>query len=120
MKEHNKYWERVQADICANCVDRKGEAECGLTGDVECGLQRFFPGIVDSVLSVQSENFAPYVAALREKVCASCDQQLEDGDCQARARVDCGLDRYLPMIIDSIESFKTELNGTSTEYPRAS
>jgi len=119
MKEINNYWETVQANVCANCIDRNGAGKCGLTGDLECGLKRFFPAVVDSVLSVQSKNLSPYAAAIREKVCASCNYQSKDGECRVRASVDCGLDRYLPVIVESIENFRSERNGTLTEYPRA-
>jgi|SRR5208283_3097394 len=115
----NNYWERVQADVCANCIDRNGDGKCGLTGDVECGLKHHFSNVVDSVLSVQSEELGPYVAALREKVCASCDSQSKDGECHLRTSIDCGLDRYLPMIIESIEKFRSERYGNLTEYVRA-
>ncbi len=119
MSEISNYWETVQADVCAKCVDRNGQGECGLTGNIECGLKRHFSGVVDSVLSVRSEELGPYVAALREKVCASCDQQSKDGECHLRTSIDCGLDRYLPMIIESIEKFRPKSNATFTEYPRA-
>src|SRR5271169_1015520 len=102
MEELKNYWEKVQADICANCIDRNEAGKCGLTGDVECGLKRHFSSVVDSVLSVQSEELGPYVAALRQKVCASCESQSNDGVCHLRTNIDCGLDRYLPMIIESI------------------
>jgi hypothetical protein len=119
MSEISNYWETVQAEVCANCIDRNGEGKCGLAGDVECGLKRYFPSVVDSVLSVQSEKLGPYVATVRERVCASCDYQSKDGECHVRASVDCGLDRYFPMIVESIENFKSERNATLTEYSRA-
>lgn len=116
MREMTNYWETVQADICANCIDRNGEGKCGLTGDVECGLKLHFSSVVDSVLSVQSEELGPYVAALRQKVCASCESQSNDGVCHLRTNIDCGLDRYLPMIIESIEKFRPERKGDVTGY----
>ena len=119
MEVVSMYWDAVQADVCAKCIDRNGQGECGLTREVECGLKRHFSGVVAAVLSVRSGELAPYVAALREKVCASCDQQSNDGECHLRTNIDCGLDRYLPMIVESIEKLRTERNGTPTEFLRA-
>jgi len=30
MKDITKYWETVQADVCANCIDSNGEGVCRL------------------------------------------------------------------------------------------
>jgi hypothetical protein len=119
MKDITKYWETVQADVCANCIDSNGEGVCRLAGDVECGLKRYFSAVVDSVLSVQNDNLGPYEKALRENVCASCDHQSEDGACYVRTNVDCGLDRYFPMVVESIENFRSERKGNVTGYTGA-
>ncbi len=118
MKKLDSYWEMVQADVCANCIDRNQAGTCSLSGEFECGLKRHFSGVVDSVLSVKSDELAPYAAALREKVCASCGQQSIDGECRLRTSIDCGLDRYLPLITESIEKFRPEHNGTLTNFLR--
>ena len=116
MTEVNKYWEAVQANVCAHCIDSDGKGACRLAGDVECGLSRYFPDVVETVLSVQSNNLGPYVRALRENVCAVCEHQSKDGACLVRTEVDCGLDRYFPMVVGSIESLGIECNGNLTEY----
>jgi hypothetical protein len=117
MTEINRYWEAVQANVCAHCIDSDGKGVCRLAGDIGCGLKRYFPDVVDTVLSVQSDKLGPYVTALRENVCAVCDHQLKDGACLIRTEVDCGLDRYFPIVVESIESFGVDRNGKLTEYP---
>ncbi|MBM2841002.1 MAG: hypothetical protein HW412_1530 [Bacteroidetes bacterium] len=45
----------------------------------------------------------PYIEALRKNVCADCLHQSPDGTCSFRSNVDCGLDRYFPLIVEAIE-----------------
>jgi hypothetical protein len=117
MTEINRYWGAVQADVCTHCIDSDGKGACRLAGDVECGLSRYFPDVVESVLSVQSNNLGPYVRALRENVCAICEHQSKNGACRVRTEIDCGLDRYYPMVVESIEGFGFQRKSNLTEYP---
>jgi hypothetical protein len=118
MTEVNKYWEAVQSNVCSHCVDSGADGICRLAGESECGLKRYFPAIVDTVLSVQSDNLGPYVKALRENVCSICEHQSKNGACLVRTEVDCGLDRYFPMIVENIESLRIERDRNLTEYLR--
>lgn len=106
MAEIDKYWEAIQKNVCAHCIDSDGKGFCRVASATECGLKQFFPAIVNTVLSVQSENLGPYVRALRENICSVCEHQSADGACLVRAEVECGLDRYFPIIVESIEGFK--------------
>jgi hypothetical protein len=117
MTEIQRYWEAVQTNVCAHCVDSDGKGFCRVGANAECGLKRYFPAIVDTVLSVQSDNLGPYVRALRENVCAVCEHQSVNGACLVRTEVDCGLDRYFPMIVESIEGFRIEGASNYTENP---
>ena len=98
-----EYWEAVQRKVCKKCVDSDGHGNCRLTGEDECGLIIHFPKIVETILTVTSDNLDPYIEALRRNVCAYCKHQSPDGTCQFRSRVDCGLDRYFPIIVQAIE-----------------
>jgi hypothetical protein len=117
MKEISKYWEVVQLDVCGHCVDSDGKGTCRLPGNTECGLKRYFPDVVESILSVQSDKLGPYEKALRENVCAICEHQLNDGECLVRTHIDCGLDRYFPMVVESIESLAINQDGRLTQDP---
>ena len=117
MTEINRYWEAVQTNVCAHCIDSDRKGACRLDANAECGLKRYFPSIVDTILSVQCDSLGPYVKALRENVCAVCEYQAVDGACLVRTEVDCGLDRYFPKIVESIESINIERNNNLTEYP---
>ncbi len=97
------YWEAVQQRVCAKCVDGDRFGNCLLSGGETCGLKTYFPKIVEAVLSVQSGMLDPYVATLRKNVCSGCRNQSSDGTCSLRRSLDCGLDRYFPLVIEAIE-----------------
>jgi len=99
-----EYWEAVTARVCAKCIDGDGAGNCRLTAADACGLKLHFPKIVETVLSVQSDRMEPYVQELRRIVCANCAHQSPDGKCSFRSDLDCGLDRYFPLIVEAIEA----------------
>jgi hypothetical protein len=102
------YWEAVQQRVCAKCVDGDRFENCLLSAGETCGLKTYFPQIVEAVLSVQGDKLDLYVAALRKNVCSGCRNQSFDGTCSMRRSLDCGLDRYFPLVIEAIE----EVNHT--------
>ena len=101
------YWQAVQQKICSKCVDGDGVGNCRLSEREECALKTHFPQIIQTVFSIQSDSVEPYVTALRQSVCATCIHQSHDGKCQVRTDVNCGLDRYYPMIIQAIEEVRS-------------
>ncbi len=119
MTDIERYWKAIQTNVCAHCIDSDGKGACRVPANVECGLSRYFPAIVDTVLSVQSENLGPYVKALRENVCAVCEHQSVNGACLVRTEVDCGLDRYFPMVVESIEGFKSNQASGMVDFQGA-
>lgn len=108
MGEFNEFWEAIRTNVCSHCIDSDGHGICRLPEATACGLKRYFPAIVNTVLSVQSDNLGPYVKALRENVCTVCEHQTVQGGCLVRSNIDCGLDRYFPMVVESIESFRVD------------
>lgn len=105
----NYWWESIplgqaaQQRVCAKCVDGDRLGNCLLSARETCGLKTYFPQIVKAVLSVQSDKLDPYVTALRRNVCSECRNQSFDGTCSLRRSLDCGLDRYFPLIVEAIE-----------------
>jgi hypothetical protein len=55
----------------------------------------------------------PYIEALRENVCAYCVHQSPDGRCSFRINLDCGLDRYFPLIVETIEQLQAQPKNIS-------
>jgi len=102
------YWEAVSSRVCSKCVDSDGHAHCWLSQDQDCGLKAHFPKIVETILSVKSDHIESYLEALRAHVCGTCVHQSPDGACSLRRGADCGLDRYFPMIIESIERLQAQ------------
>jgi len=98
-----QYWNVVRGKVCVNCIDSDGEGNCRLSGHQQCAVQLYFPQILKSVLSVKSERIDPYVEALRGSVCVDCRYQSGDGTCALRQSLDCGLDRYFPLVVEAIE-----------------
>ncbi len=97
------YWEAVRAKVCTHCVDADGKGNCRLSGVDQCALKEHFPLIVQVVKNVHSESLDEYVSALRDIVCAQCEHQHPDGRCAFRQGLDCGLDRYFPLVVQAIE-----------------
>lgn len=107
-----EYWEAVSQRVCSKCIDGDRHGNCRLKGD-ECGLRMHFPRIVSTVLSVSGSEMQAYVDALRQNVCTFCNHQAPDGSCLFRANVDCGLDRYFPLVVEAIEELPAAVSGSN-------
>ena len=103
MESAEKYWNLIQAAICAKCVDGDGKGGCRIAHKGECALQKYFPQILEVVASTSSSSMEPYERLLRNKVCGLCIHQSASGSCSLRNEVDCALDRYFPLIVQIIE-----------------
>ena len=99
----DQYRDAVRKKVCESCCDGDGAGACMLPGAQECALRPSFQEIVKAVRSVKSNDVQPYADAIRLGVCASCKHQSTDGNCMIRTGLDCGLDRYLPLVIEAIE-----------------
>ena len=97
------YRQAIQQKVCAKCIDRDSLGNCLLSEGDACALTTHLPQIVEAVLSVQSMMLDPYVAALRKQVCSECRNQSLDATCSLRRSLDCGLDRYYPLVVEVIE-----------------
>jgi hypothetical protein len=116
MDHVDEYWPAVRRKVCEKCVDGDGAGNCRLTPGQECALQKHLPQVVRAILSVKSTEVQPYVEALRLDACAVCEHQAQDGTCALRRQLDCGLDRYFPLVIEAIEEVHSELNETTEGF----
>ena len=96
----------LRARICSVCVDRNLDGVCHLEEEHECALFGSFPKVVEAVSSVRSDWIEDYVVAIRKAVCAECAHQDADGFCRVRGEVRCVLDRYLMLIVQTIEEYQ--------------
>ena len=98
--------EALRTRICSVCVDRSLAGICHLEAEQQCALFDSFPQIVQAVSTVRSDLIEDYVAAIRKSVCAGCAHQHADGFCRVRGEVRCVLDRYLVLIVQTIEEIQ--------------
>lgn len=110
MVQFNEYWQVIQERVCVKCIDSDSKGHCRIGSERECALRTHFSKIVETVLSVESDGFEPYIHALRQNVCANCRHQSKAGICNVRKQVDCALDRYFPMVVDLIQGAQVPLD----------
>jgi hypothetical protein len=105
--------------ICSVCIDRNVDGTCSLDARHECALFDRFPIIAQSISRIHSDKIDDYIAAIREDVCADCPNQDADGLCRLREEVRCILDRYLLLIVDTIEEAREVIlkQGRLPEVP---
>jgi len=97
------YRELIEERICSHCIDAGEGGMCHISIRQECAVQRFIPGIIEAIESVESPAMEPYENMLRRIVCESCAHQSSNGKCIVRDELDCALDRYFPLIVQVIE-----------------
>ena len=93
----------VRNRICGVCTERTTDDQCGLENPSSCALFRLFPQVAQAIQSVDSSDIQPYIEAIRRNVCSVCQEQVQDGSCEARQQVQCALDAYLLLVVDAIE-----------------
>jgi hypothetical protein len=104
----DKYLRAIRKNICSICVDSTETGKCTLNEHENCALELYLPKIVEIVHSTQSEEMEDYVRSLRYGVCLDCRAQEEDGSCYLREDINCALDRYFPLIVETIQTVDKE------------
>ncbi len=93
----------VRNRICGVCSDRKTDGTCGLDEPGQCALFRLFPQVAAAIRNTSSDNLEDYINAIRRNVCSVCAAQDPDGSCAVRQQVQCALDSYLLLVVETIE-----------------
>ena len=117
MENFEREWQAVVQNVCSHCIDASADGVCLLKNDAECGLRMHFPAIVRAIRSQSGDDLQPYIEALRTEVCAQCKFQDANSECERRSALDCGLDRYFALVVETIE--KTSGAGRSEEAARS-
>lgn len=107
----DQYLLAIRRKVCSRCIDTDEKGNCLLHYDEICAVEEFLPEIIESVRKVKSERVEDYLVELRRNVCEHCKHQAEDGTCIVRNNIDCGLDRYFPLIIEAIEEVDAGLTS---------
>ena len=104
------YWGAIKEKVCKHCIDETDGAGNVREGDAkDCALRRYFPEIVKMVKSIKSDDIEDYVPALRSLICNHCTHQLDDGTCKLRKQLDCCLDRYFVLVVNTIGEVDAQL-----------
>ncbi len=106
----------LREKICPSCVRFTSQGDCSLPEERPCTLFSNLEEIVNTVRGAHSKRIDPYVDLLRDQVCASCHFEDDHGSCPCRDQVDCALDTYYPLVVETIE---TELGDQSREQARS-
>jgi hypothetical protein len=107
---NDPYLQAIRNKVCAHCIDADERGNCRLHYDEICAVEEYLPNIITAVNRVKSDRIDEYIVELRAVVCTECKNRREDGTCVVRDRLDCGLDRYFPLIVEAIE----EVNAGKT------
>ncbi len=113
------YLEAIRRRVGSVCIDGVFENEpkfvrCGLPADQTCPIEMYLPRVVEVVESIESSRIEDYVAIVRDKVCASC-QQNEEGVCDLRLKADCALDRYFMLVAEAIEEVQKQAPNSTNK-----
>lgn len=100
------YWNAIQRRACAVCLDAADDGTCGLPRGRTCALPSQLPAIIEAILRVKSDRMDDYVAPIEAAVCARCPERDAHGRCGRRAKGECGLYTYLPLVVDAIEEVR--------------
>ena len=105
-ERYRAYWEAIQGRVCRACLDQANDGTCGLTHRV-CALELHLPALVDALVAVRSDRMDDYVAAVEAQVCSHCAEGAA-GECRLRARAECALHSFLPLVVEAVE----EIHGS--------
>jgi hypothetical protein len=103
----DKYFKAIKQNVCSICIDSNEKGACTLTQQETCAVELYFPLIVEIIRGIQSENIDEYRSKIHETICIGCRAQDESGNCYLHDDANCSLDRYLPIIVETIK--KVEL-----------
>ena len=103
--------------ICPVCVDRNVDGTCDRLAAGTCTLMKKLPAAAEAILQVKSDRIEPYIQAIRDTVCVTCEHRYPDASCDWRDIDRCLLDSYLPLVVEAVEEFFEWEKGPA--YPAA-
>ncbi len=95
--------QKFREKICTVCIDRKPDGSCEHDALGTCTLMQKIPEAVEAISRIDSPDMAPYIEALRKKVCEHCLLRESSASCEQRDTDRCMLDSYLPLVVELIE-----------------
>src|SRR3990170_626709 len=106
------YENAIRAKICAVCIDQSSDGTCALTNDADlvCALSTMLPIVVETIRGFPDADSEHLHQALRDNVCKLCRED-EKGNCKLRDEINCALDRYFPLVIETVEEIRERNNS---------
>ncbi|MBI4550182.1 MAG: hypothetical protein HY714_04580 [Candidatus Omnitrophica bacterium] len=98
-----RYEEAVRNKVCPYCVDFGADGICHSKDPSGCAILRFLPELVAIAKSIHELKIDAYAEAVKKNICMKCRTRKPGDHCMYRDTLDCGLDRYIPLIIQAIE-----------------
>ena len=97
-----KYLDAIRDNVCSICVDSNDRGDCTLTEKELCAVEYYLPNIIEVIHNSDADDIHEYYDELKEKICKHCRGE-GDKDCYLREDSNCALDRYFPLIIETIK-----------------
>lgn len=101
--EIKKYYGAIRKNVCEICCDSDETGNCTLSKGEICAVENYLPKILELVHSLNCENMEDNYKLLRDEICAHCKASESSDKCLLRDDVNCSLDRYFPIIIETIK-----------------
>ncbi len=98
-----EFEEAVKRHVCGKCMDMGADGVCHTKDPNGCALLRYLPQLVILAQRLNDPKIESYNKAVRENICMSCRSQKKNDVCELRDTLNCGLDRYLPLVLEAIE-----------------
>lgn len=102
------YEDAIMQHVCAYCIDRGADGVCHTQDPQGCAIFRYLPELVAIAGRIRDNNIKPYIDAVRRDICMQCRSEKKEGACVLRDTLECGLDRYLPLVLEAIEEVQAE------------
>lgn len=99
----DRYLSAIKLNICSICVDSTENGRCRLNEKETCAVELYLPQIIKIVHSFQTDDVTVIHEKIKEQICSNCRAQEESGNCYLREDANCSLDRYFPLIIETIQ-----------------
>ena len=107
-KHEAQFRAAVRKAVCEHCIDFGEDGSCKTHDKEGCAVFRYLPELVQIALMLHERSVEPYVAAVRQHVCSGCQNSAGSGRCELRESLDCGLNRYLPIVLEAVESVRLD------------
>lgn len=98
----DKYLKAIKQNVCSICVDSNERGGCTLSHKETCAVEFYLPSVLEIVHSIETDDVSKYHKLVKEKICINCHED-SNGYCYLHEDANCSLDRYFPLIVETIK-----------------